>query len=77
MTVNQAFYFGTLIACTSPTACISNARVHAQLSVLYGESPAFYPPFTLKFQLPPPLQKLSKESFQKGTTFGPQRCLNY
>ena len=30
----------------------------------------------LKLSVDMGLKKLSKESFQKGTTFGPQRCLN-
>jgi hypothetical protein len=47
MTVNQDPYFATLYSCTSPWHLILDAFTHAQLSVISGESPAFYPTFTL------------------------------
>jgi hypothetical protein len=46
------------------------------MSVPNGESPAFDDQFMLNYLQPPPLRELCKESFQMGTTFGPQRCLN-
>jgi ABC-type multidrug transport system permease subunit len=49
MTVNQSPYFATLYSCTSPYLFLCGhlflgAFAHAQLSVISGESPAFYPP---------------------------------
>jgi hypothetical protein len=75
MTVNQSPYFATLYSCTSPWHLLLDAFTHAQLSVISGESPAFYPPFQAQSNINHRIRNLSKESFQKGTTFGPQRCL--